>query len=417
MEKIILTNAQKLKSLAVFSVASKDKVAVSLATLLDTSTYFKELKLSANELAFRTCQLYAEIFSALAKKGSLITIGEYLSSLLCSSTNPLSYGLMRSDEVDENINAVAEKELALFDALLKAPVTSCKNLTLSKMITPEFFADLPPISSGKMITYKDLVKSYSENGTGVFSKSIAFMWNEIDKKLESVESVNPITMGELKNYAEEKQELIENTENFIAGRPSLNALLYGERGTGKSSTISALLNKYHSQGLRIIEVTKDGINDLPTITKQLAGLKQKFIIFIDDLSFVSGEGGYARLKAVLEGSINKPKNILIYATSNRRHLISESHQERADDVHAGDTLQEQLSLADRFGLVVTFLSVEKDEYISILTQILSDHKIKIDKKELSLLAEKEATRKGGRSPRLARQVANRIIANATKLAK
>ena len=191
--------------------------------------------------------------------------------------------------------------------------------------------------------------------------------------------------------------------------PANNVLLYGDRGTGKSSTVHAVLNEYAGRGLRLLEVSKAAIRDFPTVFKLIGGMKCfRFIIFIDDLTFVEGADDFAELKAALEGSVSRLDNALIYATSNRRHLVKENYEGSASDMHVNDTVQEQMSLSDRFGITVTFLSPDKREFISILKEILDDRNIKLDDTALSLVAERYAFRKGGRSGRTAKQLADMI---------
>ena len=224
-------------------------------------------------------------------------------------------------------------------------------------------------------------------------------------------SVNTVRLTDLKEYAEEKNAVKNNTLAFLKNLPANNVLLYGDRGTGKSSTVHAVLNEYAKDGLRLVEMNKSAITDFPLLVAAVSAAKRfKFVIFIDDLSFSDGENDYAQLKAALEGSISKTQNILIYATTNRRHLIKESHSDRlGDDVHANDTTQEQLSLSDRFGLVITFINPDKKEFCAILKQILKDRNITaFDDETLSLYAERYAIKKGGRSPRAARQLADII---------
>lgn len=181
-------------------------------------------------------------------------------------------------------------------------------------------------------------------------------------------------------------------------------LLYGDRGTGKSSTVHAVLNAYAPEGLRMIEISKSDIPDLTMIREMLADSPMKFIIFIDDLCFDSHDDSFGELKAALEGSLSGRKhNTIIYATSNRRHLIKESFSDRENDINRNDIMQEQLSLSDRFGLSITFVNPDKKEYLDIVEKIADDRNLAVDKERLFSAAERWATRRGGRSPRCARQ--------------
>ena len=248
----------------------------------------------------------------------------------------------------------------------------------------------------------DLIAFHKTNGYGKYAKHIAFTWR--NKEICPVTSTDLITLDNLKNYEAQRQKVIDNTESFIAGHPANNVLLYGDRGTGKSSTVHALLNAYHNQGLRMIEIPKSAVADLGLIREQIASSPMKFIIYIDDLSFDSNDTSFSELKAALEGSLSgRQSNILIYATSNRRHLIKENFSDRENDVNRGDTMQEQLSLSDRFGLTITFLNPNKFEYQDIVKKIAADRGLAVDGEHLCFKAEQWATRRGGRSPRCAKQ--------------
>jgi predicted AAA+ superfamily ATPase len=198
----------------------------------------------------------------------------------------------------------------------------------------------------------------------------------------------------------------------LKGFPTNNVLLYGDRGTGKSSTVKAILNEYHTQGLRMLEVPKAYLADFPLIIRHLKNRTQKFIIFVDDLVFGDNEETYTSLKAVLEGGLeSKTPNILIYATSNRRHLIKEYFSERAglqssnhdEEVHAGDSMQEKLSLADRFGISVVFSSPNQNRYLKIVKGIAARRNLDIDQERLHREALQWALWYNGRSARTARQ--------------
>ncbi len=244
-----------------------------------------------------------------------------------------------------------------------------------------------------------------------FDSAKAFIWDGAARELIPMRATDPVTLADLKRYEEEKQVVVDNTRAFLRGLPAQNVLLYGDRGTGKSSTVHALVNEFAADGLRLIEVKKRDIITLPRLMNAISqddGLK--FIIFIDDLSFVEGQDNYSELKAVLEGSALHLGNVLIYATTNRRHLIRENFSERTNDMHENDMRQEQLSLSDRFGIVVTFVNPSKTEFADILRSILADRGITLPEEELSLRAEQFCLEKGGRSPRGAKQLAGIIEA-------
>ena len=255
---------------------------------------------------------------------------------------------------------------------------------------------------------KELIGRRGGMSEALLADCAAFVWNADEKRPLPVRFADGVRLSDLKLYSEEKREVVDNTVGFIAGLPAQNVLLYGDRGTGKSATVHAILNEFSNKGLRMIELKKSNISDFPRLLDIIADAngKYKFIVFIDDLSFADGQDNYAELKAVLEGSIAQIKNVLIYATSNRRHIIKENLRDRDGDVHLSDTLQEQISLSDRFGITVTFMKPDKDGFFVILRGILSGRGIEIEDGKLARLAETFCLDKGGRTPRGAKQLAD-----------
>lgn len=253
------------------------------------------------------------------------------------------------------------------------------------------------------ITYDGIVRFHMANGCGEYAKYIAF----VRRAGRCVPIPNPdiIALESLKGYEDVRQPVIDNTIAFLSGLPANNCLLYGDRGTGKSSTVKALLNEFCDRGLRLIELPKPYLSEYPDIVQEIAGLPLKFIIFIDDLSFQAGDENYAALKGVLEGGIaSRPDNALIYATTNRRHMLNEAFSDRrGDEIHASDTIQESLSLSDRFGVQVTFLAPDRANYFRIIHALALERRLRVDSLELELAAERWAIAKGGRSPRTAVQ--------------
>lgn len=243
---------------------------------------------------------------------------------------------------------------------------------------------------------------HKTNGYGMFAKFVAFTWR--NEEFVPITAIDPIRLTDLKNYEVQRSKVVDNTVAFLSDLPANNVLLYGDRGTGKSSTVHAILNEYKNQGLRMIEISKGDINDLTMIRERIAGSPMKFIIFIDDLSFDNHDDSFGELKAALEGSLSgRQGNTLIYATSNRRHLIKENFSDRENDVNRSDTLQEELSLSDRFGLSVTFINPDKKDFEDIVEKIALDRGLACDTEKLLFGAEQWARRRGGRSPRCARQ--------------
>jgi len=224
-------------------------------------------------------------------------------------------------------------------------------------------------------------------------------------RLVPVRHPDPQRLAQLPGYEGEREKVIANTKALIAGLPANNVLLYGDAGTGKSSTVKAIANEYAGLGLRLVEVKKNQLYQIPDLMDALAANPLKFILFIDDLSFTANDDNFAALKAILEGSVGgRAGNIAVYATSNRRHLIKETLGDRAgDDIHEADTKQELMSLSARFGLTVTFLRPEKDRFAYIVAELAAQYGVDIPAEELLVKAEAFAIRAGGRSPRVAKQ--------------
>lgn len=246
-----------------------------------------------------------------------------------------------------------------------------------------------------------------------WSFTYAAIWRGYKAGLKSVHSIDPVSMGDLVGIDEQKHQLMANTERFVAGKPANHALLWGARGTGKSSLVKAVFNANRSQGLRLIEVDKSELINLPEIVDDIRESDFRFIIYCDDLSFAAEENNYKSLKSVLEGSIElPPENVLLYATSNRRHLMPESMQDNlssahvSGEVHFSDTVEEKTSLVDRFGLSLSFYSINQQEYLDIIDHYFSGYDG--DRKQLHHDALQFALAKGVRSGRTARQFFNSI---------
>ena len=235
----------------------------------------------------------------------------------------------------------------------------------------------------------------------------AAIWRARSGQLRAVTRLDPIALDSLLGIERQKGIIVQNTERFLKSEPANNALLWGARGTGKSSIIKALLNRYFKQGLRIIQIDKEDLRDLTEIVDTLRELPQRFIVFCDDLSFDEGDGTYKALKSVLEGSIEvPPENILIYATSNRRHLMPEYMSDNQGskvnetEIHHAEAIEEKISLSDRFGLWLSFYAINQDQYLEIVDQLFGDVS---NRPALHAEAIRFALSKGGRSGRAAQQ--------------
>ncbi|MDR3332950.1 MAG: ATP-binding protein [Synergistaceae bacterium] len=262
--------------------------------------------------------------------------------------------------------------------------------------------------------YEALVNFYMQNGSGKFAIYKAFRWSE-DSKLAPIEDIGAQTLDSFVGYKAQKDALLVNTEVFLRGMPAHNVLLFGDSGTGKSSSVRALLNEpgFARRGLRIIELRKDQLTGIPELLNTIRHRKYRFIIFMDDLSFEEYEVDYKFLKAFIEGGLErKPDNAVIYATSNRRNLVREVWSERkavSDDVHGGDTMQERLSLADRFGLTIWYGAAAKDEYIEMVRSIANDLGVTMVDEEMESLALRWEVDRGGFTGRTARQFVQHML--------
>ncbi len=278
------------------------------------------------------------------------------------------------------------------------------------------YENLKSILIEKFKNYEDLFQNlpYFDNsgfkGQEIKDNNRTFVFDS-NYDLIPVDFFETTKFKDLKGYEEQKRILLKNTNSFLNGLKVNNVLLYGDAGCGKSTSVRALLNEFKE--LRMVQVFKDNLINLDKLFKKLKDLPYKFIIFADDISFCETDRTLSTMKAVLEGSlIQCPKNAVIYATSNRRHLIKESFQSRlGDEVHLNDTLNEISSLSERFGINLLFQKPTNDEFCDIVIKLAYDNNITIDKKELIEKAQRLALSKGSRSPRIARQLIDNLLAN------
>lgn len=337
-------------------------------------------------------------------------IKEYVATCLANDDNILSYLAQSKKRIGDDLY-----KLALFDIeqiYKKLFSTQIKYEPSGNSIG--FFDGY--VKSIRTITESNsaqelldsLIDHYRNLGSGILSKYIAFRY---DGELVGVSNTDEITFDSLVGIEYQKQVLIDNTKAFVSGKAANNVLLFGDRGTGKSSSVKALLNMFASDGLRIIEMPKHCIKDIPVISKRLAESPNKYIIFLDDLTFESHETEYRALKVAMEGQLQaNPENVLIYATSNRRHLIRENWADReGGEIHVNDQMQETLSLSERFGISLVFSAPNQKEYLHIVSEMLKKYNI-----EMNADIEKKAVvwqmNYGGRSARCAKQFVTSYVA-------
>ena len=349
---------------------------------------------------------YAEFVSLLyaANGGNL---GEYVKELCLNSENVYVKTIGVKKSVPSYMRNAVEAELDILQE-----VSALDKETLCGPLKYNGF--LPDFTTTKL-RLKDIYLHRAENiekyGYGIYAKHKMFY---VDEKGRIVPVLHPdkTELCDLVDYEHERQIVIDNTNALLAGKPAANILLTGDAGTGKSSTVKAVANALWSKGLRLIEMRKDQLCIFPKVLDELSSNPLKFVLFIDDLSFPAGDDHFNALKAVLEGSATaKSSNVVIYATSNRRHIIKETFSDReGDDVHRNDTVQELVSLSERFGIHITFSRPNKQIFLNIVHHLANENSIDMPTDELDLLAERFALERGGRSARLAKQFIDGILA-------
>lgn len=358
----------------------------------------------------------------LANWEASLSYGEFVSRLYRAGGD-LGRHIQRAVEQDENvcIRAAGRGE-ALPEYLVWTVEAELKTLQAAADLTPETLA-LPLLKKNSEYlprfgtTKADLAALYRKRladvgryGWGIYARHHMFYLDE-SGRVVPVRHPDGVRLSELVDYRREQELILDNTRALLAGRPAANVLLTGDAGTGKSSTVKAVVNELHPQGLRIIEVRRELLRAIPALLDELTDHPLKFILFIDDLSFQKGDDSYSALKAVLEGSVSaKSGNVAIYATSNRRHLVRETFSDReGDDIHRGETMQEMVSLSERFGLHVTFQKPDKATYLEIVRRLAEDRGVALETGTLEALAERFALERGGRSARAARQFVDSLL--------
>lgn len=348
-----------------------------------------------------------------------------MTYLLVQHENTFTLALERKKDIDPSIKKLVLKDLDIlftlfhydFSMLLPLYKDVFFHFPHTKQIINkeiyELLSDLQEkLSKSQSVEefYDILLEHYSRYGVGKYGLNKAFRFR--NEKIIPIEHIGNNTLNQLIGYESQKERLKANTEAFIQGKKANNVLLYGDSGTGKSSSIKALLNEYYKDGLRMVEVYKHQFIYLPQIINELQNRNYKFVIFMDDLSFEDFEIEYKYLKAVIEGGLEKkPENILIYATSNRRHLIKETWNDRNHDqeINSNDAKQEKLSLVSRFGVQIMYIHPDKQHYLDIVDGLAETYHIDMDKTNLHELALQWEIRNGGFSGRTAKQFIHMLL--------
>ncbi|MBD2361092.1 ATP-binding protein [Anabaena minutissima FACHB-250] len=410
-------------SLLLYQSLLQDEVGIAFLELLQAIRY-------SDADGCRCLQAYGSYFHALADKQQ--TWEDYLITQILMAENPFTRLAQQRDfqDLPPALVAAAQHDLQLLQslyecssAILSEWVQSVAHLAVSPVVW-YVEPDDTAIQAGLTFSLhhsehwanvvEDVANYYRQFGTGLFAQYRGLRWQT--GQLIGIPYPDPVKLSHLVGYESQRDALIKNTEFLLAGEVALHVLLYGSRGAGKSSLVKALLNEYTHRHLRLLEVAKSDLQDLPNIVEQLRGLPQKFIIFVDDLSFEEDDDAFKALKVVLEGNLTaRPQNVVVYATSNRRHLIREFFGDRPtpkdnNEIHAWDTMQEKLSFSDRFGLTLTFESADQKTYLQIVQHLASQAEININQQDLEFQALQWATRHNGRSGRTAQQFINYLKA-------
>lgn len=369
--------------------------------------FFRLLRAARGNNFLDFVQAWGDFFSVLGQKNAEACFAHVFTETVLYDENAFSKAAASEKEISSPLQAAVLRDLQI---VLELAAITPRDLLAGCSFPQAADLDLPIWENGQAIPQmrqnpeeclNQLKAFYQQNGCGRFARYHAFIWR--NRQLTPVRYPDSIRLEDLKGYELQRNLVLENTKAFLQDLPANNCLLYGDRGTGKSSTVKALLHEFPA--LRLIEMPKMEIPHFPELVELLAELPMKFIVFIDDLSFSKQDDTYAALKAVLEGGLAaRPENTLIYATSNRRHLLRETFSDReGDEIHRVDTIQESLSLADRFGLSVRFMLPDKAQFLDIVEKLARQQGLESHLPQLFIGAERFATERAGRSPRCARQ--------------
>ena len=379
----------KLESLCIFRQLLSDPVICALCSYLESPTN----------------SAYAGFVAALYETNSG-NISEHIRQLCENSSNVYVKTVGKNEAVPDHIYYALRSELETLQEVA--------DLTKEKLCALLEYEGFLPGFTGTKLHLKDHYLHRTANiekyGYGIYATNRMFY---VDAQDRIVPVYNPdrTELSQLVDYQRERQIILDNTKALLDGKPAANILLTGDAGTGKSSSVKAVANALWSEGLRIIEVRKDQLRAIPKILDELSVNPLKFVLFIDDLSFLKDDDNFNALKAVLEGSVTaKSSNVVIYATSNRRHIIKEKFSDReGDDVHRNDTMQELISLSERFGIHISFSKPNKETFLHIVHHLAAENGLDIPENELDAQAERFALERGGRSARLAKQFIDGLL--------
>ena len=346
---------------------------------------------------------YDQMFYLLKAEG-YSGLGTWMWDTLRYTETP--YGdLAGAGRSDPELEGAARRDV---DALLQLARLGAEDIrvALKPILTEEYVSvldNLPAWETGAPFTFEELAAFYRENGAGLYAKYRAFLWEE--GQLVPVADPDCPHPVELLGYDQQRKQVLDNTRLLVEGKPSNNVLLFGDGGTGKSATVKSMLYLPGMENLRLIEIQKENLVGMPRLIRSLAGRRQSFILFIDDLAFDQDDKTYSSLKTILEGGLERrPLNVAIYATSNRRHLVRQTFSDRAgDEVDAFETISEKTALAERFGLRIPYMTMSKSEYLALIDHLAGLYHVEMNREVLHAKAMEWEIRHAGRTPRVARQ--------------
>ena len=378
---------KKLNSLTIFRNLLNEEVVIKLRILLDCDTQ--------KVMDFINC--YCDFVSTLYQYDT--DLSHYFYHYVMNNENIYIQKVAEGKSIDQILEQTLLYELSIIQDVSKITVKEVRFDVPYHGFLPEWKNQNYHFRK----EYLEKLEKLPKEGYGIFAKYHVFTM--VNQELISIKYPDPQQLTDLIGYEREREMVVKNTEAFLSGIKASNVLLYGDAGTGKSSTVKAIANKYKEQGLRLVEIKKHQLFHLPELIDELARNPLKFIIFIDDLSFNSNDDNFVALKTILEGGVSgNTKNIIIYATTNRRHFVKESMKNRnSDELFTNDSIQETMSLAARFGLTITFQKPNKDLFLEIVKSLAKEQELLLQGDELTKKAEAFALRNNGRSPRTAKQ--------------
>lgn len=383
----------RLRSLAIFRKLLSDPVIEALCAYLEETEPVKAVS------------AYGDFVAALYRTEKR-TLAGHIQSIVGYDENAYIRMIGRGEtpwpELEANVNAELQVLQAVADL---TPQILRQGLDWDGYL-PEF--GVKQIDLGRI--YRERCQNISTLGYGIYAKYRMFYVNQ-KNKIVPVRNPDRTRLASLVDYEREQKIILDNTIALLEGRPAANILLTGDAGTGKSSTVKAVVNELYDRGLRVLEIRKEQLHEIPVVLDELSANPLKFILFIDDLSFQKDDDNFSALKAVLEGSVSaRSENVVIYATSNRRHLVKESFSDRdGDDIHRNDTMQEIISLSERFGIQVTFQKPNKKTYLDIVHHLVKERGLHFDPVWLEMEAERFVLDRGGRSARAATQFVDSLM--------